>query len=98
MLGNALHVLLGLDHYKRIGVNVDEDIASLLARNSILTKFEVLKLASQINSIHLYRRTHLPDFCHQCGSKDFEFSKLRCKCGQPIFSDAESMSFVIIKK
>jgi hypothetical protein len=96
-LGNALHALLGLDHYKRIGVTVDDEIAALLAKNSRLTRFEILKLASQINSIHLYRRTHLPDYCHQCGSKNFEFSKLQCVCGQLIFSDTDSMSFVITK-
>ena len=96
--GNALHALLGIDHYKRIGINVDDEIASLLARNSLLTKFEILRLSSQIDSIHLYRRTHLPDYCHQCGSKDFNYSQLQCLCGQPIFSNTDSMSFVIIKK
>ena len=96
--GNAFHALLGLDHYKRIGINVDDDIASKLAKNSMLTKSEILDLASQIDSIHLYRRTHLPDFCHQCGSKNYEFSKLQCVCGQPVFSDTDSISFVIIKK
>lgn len=96
-LGNALHALLGIDHCKRIGVNVNDDIANLLAINSTLTKTEILKLASQINSIHLYRRTHLPDFCHNCGSNMYNFSKLKCVCGVPIFSDASSMAFVIIK-
>ena len=96
--GNALHTLLGLDHFKRIGVEVSDDIASSIATNSMLTKAEILKLASQIDSIHLYRRPHLPDFCYNCGAAMYDFSKLKCVCGTPIFSDADSMSFVILKK
>ena len=96
-LGNALHALLGIDHCKLIGAEVNEAIASKLANNSLLTKAEILKLVSQINSIHLYRRTHLPDYCSRCGSDMYDFSKLKCICGQPIFLDADSMAFVIIK-
>jgi hypothetical protein len=97
LLGNALHALLGIDHCKRIGVDVNEVVASKLANNSLLTRAEILKLASQINSIHLYRRTNLPDYCSKCGSNMYDFSKLKCICGQPIFLDADSMAFVIIK-
>ena len=97
LLGNALHFLLGLDHYKRIGVDVDDEAAGLLATNSILTRSEILRLASQINSIHLYRRTHLPDFCDVCGSSIYDFNKLQCVCGKRLFADASSMAFVIIK-
>jgi trans-aconitate methyltransferase len=95
--GNALHTLLGIDHCKRINIDVNDDIATKLANNSLLSKAEILKLASQINSIHLYRRTHLPDYCANCGSDMYDFNKLKCLCGQPIFADADSMSFVIIK-
>ena len=97
LLGNALHALLGIDHCKRIGVDVNDDIANMITKNSMLTKTEILKLASQINSIHIYRRTHLPDFCHNCGSAMYDFSKLKCVCGAQVFSDADSMSCVIVK-
>ena len=96
--GNALHALLGIDHFKRVGTAIDESVASTIADNSMLTSAEIMKLSSQIESIHLYRRTHLPDYCANCGSKVYDFSKLRCVCGQPIFSDADSMAFLIIKR
>ena len=98
LLGNALHLLLGLDHYQRIGVDVDDEAENVLAKNSMLTRAQIAKLASQAKSIHLYRRTHLPDFCDVCSSKVYDFSKLRCLCGKPLFSDASSMAFVVVKK
>lgn len=96
--GNALHLLLALDHYKHIGVAVDDGVVSQIAINSLLSKEEIKRIASQIESIHLYRRTRLPDYCHDCGAKHFEYSKLQCVCGQEIFGNNESMSFIIIKK
>ena len=96
--GNALHALLALDHYKRIGVEVNDAIASNISKDSLIDAVTIQRLAKQINEIHLYRRTHLPDFCHNCGSSDFDFSKFKCCCGEEIFRDTDSMSFVIIKK
>lgn len=96
--GNALHLLLALDHYKRIDVPVDDAVVRRIAKNSLLSKEEIKRIASQIESIHLYRRTRLPDYCHDCGARDFEYSKLQCACGQQIFGGNESMSFVVIKK
>jgi hypothetical protein len=96
--GNALHMLLALDHYKRINVAVDDAVVSQIAKNSLLSQEQTKRIASQIESIHLYRRTRLPDYCHDCGAKHFEYSKLQCACGQQIFGGNESMSFVIIKK
>lgn len=96
--GNALHLLLALDHCHRIHAPIDDELASQIAKNSLLTKEEITRIASQIKSIHLYRRTRLPDYCHDCGAQHFEYSKLRCVCGQEIFGGNESMSFVVIKK
>jgi len=63
----------------------------------MLTKTAILKLALKNNSIHLYRRTPLSDYYSRRGSDIYDFSKLKCICGQPIFLDADSISFVIIK-
>jgi hypothetical protein len=96
-LGNALSILLAIDHYRRIGVEIDSARAALIAHDSMLTPAEVLDLASTISRVHLYRRTNLPDHCFRCGARDFNFSQYRCRCGVEIFSDTDSMSFVIEK-
>jgi hypothetical protein len=95
--GTSLSVLLGIDHYKRIGVGIDEPRTQLIAAGSILRPEDVNYLASSIASIALYRRTHLPDRCYRCGSSDYDFTGYRCRCGVEIFSDCDSMSFVIMK-
>ena len=91
-------MLLALDHFKRINVAVDDAVVIQIAKNSLMSQEQIKRIASQIESIHLYRRTRLPDYCHDCGAKHFEYSKLQCGCGQQIFGGNESMSVVIIKK
>jgi len=95
--GNALHALLALDHYKRIGQVLDQETILKIAQSSMLTPEDIKILGDSIKEIHLYQRSNLPDFCHQCGSKHYSFSKFRCVCGAEIFSDNDSMSFVMIK-
>jgi hypothetical protein len=95
--GNALNLLLALDHYQRIKVKIDEKVVKLLSINSLFSKDQVVNLAGQIQSIHLYQRNHLPDMCHQCGSVNFDYINLTCSCGERVFSDSDSMSFVIVK-
>jgi SAM-dependent methyltransferase len=94
-MGNALTVLLAIDHYKRIEQTVTRDIAEEISRFSLLTADEVFELAQQIKKISLYKRTHLPDSCYNCGSTTFHYSGLKCVCGVDVFSNNDSMSFVI---
>jgi hypothetical protein len=96
--GNSLSVLLGIQHYLRLGLQVDAGRAALIADGSLLGPGEVLELAGSIASLELYRRSTLPRSCFQCGSQDFNFSAFRCRCGVEIFSDTDSMSFAIRKK
>jgi hypothetical protein len=96
--GNCLSVLLGIDHYKGIEVEVDEKRAELLAKDSIFEAQEIYDLAKEIDRIHFYRRTRLPERCIRCGSVDYNFSTYRCQCGLRVFSDSDSMTFVIEKK
>ena len=96
-VGTAMSVLLAIDHYKRIGVEVDEAKAAAIARDSIINEIDVLFLAKRIGRISLYKRTNLPDYCYSCGATDFDFSAYKCRCGIDVFSDADSMSFVIEK-
>lgn len=96
--GNALSVLLAIDHYNRTTIPVDGSKAQLIAKDSIVKPEDVLFLANHLSSICLYKRTRLPDRCSQCGSVDYDFSTYKCKCGEKIFRDHDSMSFVLEKK
>jgi len=96
--GNALTVLLALKHYKDIGIILTKDLALKISKDSLFNVEDILMLNNSIEAIHFYRRTKLPDYCYSCGSTDFDFSNLKCSCGVEIFSDADSMSFVLIKK
>jgi len=96
--GNALHALLAIDHYQRIQKVMTQDIIEKIAIDSMLNIQDIELLVANIKEIHLYQRNHLPDFCHQCGSADFNFSKLKCYCGVDIFSDEDSMAFVLVKR
>ena len=96
--GNALSVLLAIDHYKKINIALTDDIAEKIALNSKLTKNQVLSIDREIKSIHLYKRTCLPNQCVKCGEIHFNFHNYRCLCGTEIFSDNDSMAFVLEKK
>ncbi len=95
--GNALTVLLAIDHYQRLGRSVNSALAAEIARNSIVSPADVQFLAEALQRISLYRRTRLPDCCYRCNATDFNYSALRCTCGADIFSDSDSMSFVLEK-
>jgi hypothetical protein len=96
--GNALHALLAIQHYQRIGKVVDDQTIEKIAQKSIFRPEDIAFLFESIDQIHFYQRSNLPDFCHKCGSVDYQFSDLKCQCGEAIFSDADSMAFVILKK
>lgn len=93
--GNALSTLLAIGHYKRIGLSIDEVQAEKISTDSLISSNEVIGLAEKIKDIHLYRRSHLPDKCWSCGSVDYEYSSYKCVCGENVFSDTDSMTFVI---
>jgi len=95
--GNALTVLLGIDHYLRIGKKITLEDAIKISNNSLIASTDVLNLANEIKSISLYKRTHLPNFCYNCKSFEYNYSRLQCTCGVDIFSSKDSMSFVIEK-
>jgi hypothetical protein len=98
IVGTALSALLAINHYRAINVPLTQTMAHEIARNSLLTADEILLLDQQISGIHLYRRTSLPQKCHHCGSIHYQFNQFLCVCGAEIFSDTDSMSFVLIKR
>jgi hypothetical protein len=96
--GNALSVLLAIQHYKRIGAAIDAEKAQRIAAGSLMSAAQVTALADQISALALYRRSTLPDSCWSCGASDYAFSDYRCQCGESIFSDTDSMSFAVHKR
>lgn len=96
--GNALTILLGIDHCIRNGLPFDAQRIRLLASGSLLDETQVRALAGCIESVELYRRTRLPDYCYRCGANDFDYSLLKCRCGVDVFADADSMTIAIVKK
>lgn len=96
--GNALTVLLAIQHYRRLNVSITYDVAKKISNNSLFEIDQVLDLDKNIEHIDLYRRSRLPDWCYKCKSTEFNYSQLRCNCGEDVFSLSDSMSFVIIKK
>lgn len=95
--GTALSALLAIDHYKRRDKEVDAEDAEQIAHDSLLHPIDVIELASKLKNISLYRRTRLPDRCFNCGSSNYLYSSYKCRCGVDIFSDSDSMSFVLEK-
>jgi predicted O-methyltransferase YrrM len=95
--GNALTVLLAIDHYHRIQKNIDQTLALEISKQSLMSAEDVFLLAKQIKNVSLYRRTHLPNSCYNCGSTEFLYSQMKCVCGVDVFSNNDSMSFVIEK-
>jgi hypothetical protein len=98
IMGNAMSVLLAIDHYQRIGAEITGEKAKAIASHSIVTPDEVILLARQIAHISMYKRTRLPDYCFKCGASDYNFSAYHCQCGVNVFSDSDSMAFVIEKR
>jgi len=96
--GNALTVLLAIDHFHGIDQAITEEIAEYIAVSSLLTAEEVYNLSKLVKKTSFYRRTRLPYKCYNCGSQVYNFSNLRCVCGVEIFSPMDSMTCVIEKQ
>lgn len=93
--GNALTVLLAIDHFQKIGQVIDKEIAEYISLSSLMNADEVYMLSKLIKNISFYRRSRLPLMCYNCGSKVYNFSELRCLCGVKIFDANDSMTCVI---
>lgn len=96
--GNAFTLLLALDHFQRLGRVLQAADAAALAQGSLFSADEVAELAAHIARVRLYRRTRLPERCYRCEAMDFDYARLRCRCGVALLAEADSMSFVIDKR
>jgi hypothetical protein len=98
-LGTAtcLHVLLAIQHLKDCSEPLTPELASTLVTPGFFSVGDLLCLFSAIESIELFRRTSLPLRCYACGSRAFDYKRLRCQCGVNLYAAADSMSFLIRK-
>ena len=71
------------------------EAANRLALGGLMSGDEIMTLDESIDTIMLYKRTHLPDHCYACGKSDYNYHDFRCHCGTEIFAPADSMSFVL---
>jgi predicted O-methyltransferase YrrM len=94
-VGTALSTLLAIQHLKRIGADCDAATSQKIAKHSYFSKEDVSKMFDRIKEVRLYRRSHLPDKCYNCGSADFDYTAMVCSCGVDIFKGSDSMSFFL---
>ncbi|HEY6363137.1 MAG TPA: class I SAM-dependent methyltransferase [Vicinamibacterales bacterium] len=90
-----LHLLLALEHLQANGRVIDEPTLSRLTGDSLFSREDVELVARRVASINLYRRATLPHRCYNCGSSDFDYGTLRCRCGADLYDEADSMSAVL---
>lgn len=95
---SPLHLLLFIEHYISNNVEIQDDKIKELTNNSLFNFEEIKKLIEEISSIKIYRRSTLPKKCYSCGSSDYNYHLLKCKCGVDIFAEADSMTAVLVKK
>ena len=91
----VLHLLLATEHLKSIGAEMDEDTRSQLTSNSLFSREDIDLVFTRIETIDIYRRATLPRRCYQCGTSNFDYANLRCRCGTLLYGQADSMSAVL---
>lgn len=90
------HVLMMIQHMKATNSNPSEDIVDSL--DCYFTRREIYDLFYSIEDLGLIRRSHLPLKCWNCGTSNFDYVHLKCRCGEDLYKEADSMSFIIQKK
>jgi hypothetical protein len=94
---NSLNVVLAMQHLKECGKALTPGIVAELASTSFFAPHEIVSLFDQIAAVQVYRRGLLPLHCYACGADDFDYRRLRCRCGVELYSSTDSMSFLITR-
>lgn len=89
------HLLLCFEHLISTGKNLNNNILSEISSNSLFTSEEIFYIFQRIYNIKIYKRATLPHKCYRCGSTDFNYHKIECKCGIGIYSPSDSITAVI---
>ena len=90
-----LHLLLCIEHLKAIGKELDKSTLESFASNSLFKPEQVEYIFNKISQITIYKRATLPLKCYACGSTDFEYNTIKCKCGTYLYSPVDSMTAII---
>ena len=97
-LATALSVLLALEHLRKLDRRIDLVVAENIAGSGFITPQEVIQLDAMIETISIYQRTTLPNRCYSCGTTDYDYKALKCRCGIDTFSRGDSMACLIRKR
>lgn len=94
---NALNVLLAVQHLKETGQDLDERRATTLASDLFFTKDAVTSVFEAIHTVSFFRRASLPLTCWSCGTADFDYVTLRCRCDADLYAEADSMTALVTR-
>lgn len=94
-LVGPLHFLLAIDHLKVLGDEMLQRKMDELSQNSLFDRNMVEMLYDKIESVKIFKRTKLPIRCFSCGKNDFNYARLKCKCGIELFAETDSMSALL---
>jgi hypothetical protein len=89
------HLLLCFEHLISTGKNLDKNILKEISSNSLFTSEQIEYIFQKISNIKIYKRATLPHKCYFCGSTDFNYHKLKCKCGTGLYSPSDSITAII---
>lgn len=91
----TLQCLLHLEHFKRMNKTIDDFNNSINFKQSLFTKEELILLYNKVKKIEIFKRTILPDFCYACNKSDYNYTRLKCKCGTDLYSNSDSMTAML---
>ncbi len=91
----SFHLLLCFEHLISTGKNLDSSTLKDISKKSLFTANEIEYLFRKISNIKIYKRATLPHRCYRCGSTDFNYHEIKCKCGIGIYSPSDSITAVI---
>lgn len=92
---NCYHLLLAFEHLRVIEAPLTDEAVDRLTRRSLFNPEEVRSLFERIAKVEIYRRAALPLRCYRCGSEDFAYDRLACRCGVELAATADSISAVL---
>jgi len=94
----SLHLLLAIDHAKRLGQQALSDAQLDRLAGPHFSREQLVALFAQIDTLQVYKRSTLPTQCWRCGSTEFDYLAWRCACGVELMGNADSMSIVLRKQ